>query len=231
MATLVLIHTSSVFLTRETAIQDHLKELLPNTRIVNIMDDSLLPDVMEAGAVTAATTARMCGYVQAAETMGAAAVLSLCSSLGPAVDVARRMTAIPVIKIDDAHTAEAVRLGRRIAVLATVASTLGPTVALLEEKAAEAGKKVKITPFLSEQGFQALMRGDRDAHDNAVSDAAATAARTNDVLLLAQGSMARLAPRIAELTRKPVLSSPRLAVEHVRSVLEGTEASGKRKAG
>ena len=203
MPTLALIHTSAVFLTRETAIQDYIKELLPDVRVINIMDDSLLPDCMSAGAVTPETAARMCDYVLSAEKAGADLVLSLCSSLGPAIDVARRITRLKVIKIDDPHTAEAVRSGRRIGVMATVASTLTPTVALIREKAAEVGKEVEIVESLSRDAFEALMGGDRDRHDAALRQAATELAPKVDVILLAQGSMARLEPALAELTGKP----------------------------
>ena len=40
-----------------------------------------------------------------------------------------------------------------------------------------------------------------------------------DLLLCAQASMTRLAPRLEEETGLPVLTSPRLAIEHTRDVL------------
>ena len=42
----------------------------------------------------------------------------------------------------------------------------------------------------------------------------------NDVIILAQASMARVAQAIpAEEQRVPIISSPRLAIEHVKTVL------------
>ncbi len=68
--TLALIHTSMVFITVETMVQDILKEVLPGVRLINIVDDSLLSEVMRLGRITPEVTRRLCAYVVAAETAG-----------------------------------------------------------------------------------------------------------------------------------------------------------------
>jgi Asp/Glu/hydantoin racemase len=222
--TLALIHTSQVFLTVETMMKQLFAEILPEVRLINIMDDSLLPDVMAERKISADVTRRMCLYVLGAEATGADAVLSLCSSLGPAIDVARKMVRIPVIKIDDAHTEKAAREAGRIGVMATVATTLGPTVALIHEKAALLGKQVGIEESLSEAAFEALMRGEKERHDAMVMEAARALAPQVELILFAQASMTRLAPAIQQATGRPVLASPRLAIEYTRKVLDGLKA-------
>ena len=161
----------------------------------------------------------------AAEVAGADAVLSLCSSLGPAVDPARRLVSIPVIKIDDPHTELAAREASRIGVMATVGTTLAPTVALIREKAASLGKEVEIVESLSEKAFQVLMAGGREEHDEMVVAAAQALAPRVELILFAQASMARLAPRVAEATGLRVLASPRLAIEYTKKVLDGLKGS------
>jgi Asp/Glu/hydantoin racemase len=175
---------------------------------------------MAVGEVTPDTTRRMCAYVVAAEAAGADAVLSLCSSLGPAIDVARKLVRVPVIKIDDAHTELAAREANRVGVMATVRSTLVPTVALVREKAAALGKRTEVVESLSSAAFEALMRGDREQHDAAVLSAARELAPRVDLILFAQASMTRLAPAVEEATGRPVLTSPRLAIEYTKRVLE-----------
>lgn len=223
---LALIHTSQVFITVETMMQGMFREIMPDVGLVNILDDSLLPDVMRDGGVEPPVTRRICSYVQAASAAGADAVLSLCSSLGPAIDVARALVDIPVIKIDDAHTEKAVREADRIGVLATVATTLHPTVDLIHEKAAAVGKQVEVLESLSNAGFEALMAGDKERHDGMVAAAARELAPDVDLLLFAQGSMTRLAPRIEQETGLTVLTSPRLAIEHTKRVLDALGTSG-----
>jgi Asp/Glu/hydantoin racemase len=161
----------------------------------------------------------MNAYVQAAELTGADAVLSLCSSLGPSIDAARKLVKIPVIKIDDAMTEKAARDARRIGVMATVRTTLKPTVDLVNEKAAFLDKQVSVEQKLVDGAFQILMDGDKDRHDRMVAEAARELAGAVDLIVLAQASMTRLAPRLQAETGLPVLSSPRLAIEYARQVL------------
>ena len=218
--TLAVLHTSMVFITVETLIQKIFKELLPDVRLINIVDDSLLPDVMATGVISADVIRRMCSYAVAAETAGADAIFSACSSLGPSINVARELVSIPVIKIDDAMAEKAARESERVGVLATVPTTLGPTVDLINEKAAGMGKSVEVRRGLVEGAFEELMAGNREQHDTMVSEAAQALAKTVDLLVLAQASMTRLANSLSSDTGLPVMSSPRLGIEHVRRVLD-----------
>ena len=222
--TLALIHTSQIFLNVETMMKQLFAEILPEVRLINIMDDALLPDVMREKSISRDVTRRMSLYVMAAEATGADAVLSLCSSLGPTIDVARKLVKIPVIKIDDAHTGKAVREARRIGVMATVATTLGPTVALIREKADQMNKPVEVRESLSGGAFEALLRGEKDRHDAMVVAAARELAPQVELILFAQASLTRLAPVVQEATGLPVLTSPRLAIEYTRQVLDGLKA-------
>ena len=51
--TLALIHTSMVFITVETMMQEIFAEVMPDVRLINIVDDSLLPDVVATGEIGA----------------------------------------------------------------------------------------------------------------------------------------------------------------------------------
>ena len=219
-----------MFLNVEPIVMQLLAEILREVRLINILDDSLLPEVMAGKKISKAVTRRMCLYVMAAEAAGADAVLSLCSSLGPAIDVVRKITQIPVIKIDDAHTDEAVRKASRIGVIATAATTLGPTVALLKEKAVLQGKEIEVHESLANAAFEALMRSQTELHDTLVLNAARDLATHVDLILFAQASMTRLAPAVSEATGITVLTSPRLAIEHTKRVLEEL-ASSRSEAG
>lgn len=220
MKTLALIHTSFVFIKVDPVLDALFAEILPDVRLINILDDSLLADVMKANRVTPAVTRRLCAYVQAAEAAGADAALSLCSSLGPAVDAARRLANIPVLKIDEPMAEQAVASAARIAVLATVESTLTPTLELVRLKASEAQKPVELLPTLVPEALKILLGGDREQHDQMVVEAAERAAAGAELLVLAQGSLTRLAPRLTELTGRRVLSSPRSGIEQARRVLD-----------
>ena len=218
--TLALIHTSMVFVNVETMMKDMFAEIMPEVRLINIVDDSLLPDVMNTGVIDEDVQKRMSAYVRAAEDTGADAVLSLCSSLGPTIDPTRETVGIPVIKIDDPMTRKAVELGSSIGVMATVPTTLGPTIDLIQQNADEMSKDATIHDCLVEGAFQILMGGDKDKHDQMVIDAAAELAKEVDIIVFAQASMTRLAPIVESVTGLQVMTSPRLAIEYTKSVLD-----------
>ena len=62
------------------------------------------------------------------------------------------------------------------------------------------------------------MSGDVQKHNELVIEVIRKAEEENDVVVLAQGSMTAILPLLTETT-KPILTSPRLAVERVRKEL------------
>ncbi|MGW3628071.1 aspartate/glutamate racemase family protein [Streptomyces sp. NPDC000880] len=221
---IAVLHTSFVFVNVEPMIKDYIAELAPDAEVLHFVDSDVLATVMREGQISPASTQRMVHLAQAAEAAGADVIFSACSSLGPTIDVARRLVSVPIIKIDDAMTEAAVQAGDTIGVMATVPTTLPPTRALIEEKALAAGRAIKVTEHLCEGAFSVLMSGDRDRHDAMVLDGARALASQVDAIVLAQASMARLAPAIADAVGKPVLSSPRSGVENAVHVLNGQQA-------
>jgi len=217
-----LIHTSFVFINRETLIFDLFDEILPDVERINIVDDQMLADVMNRGYITPEVNNRMCHYVMAAVAMGVDAIFNTCSSVGPAFDVAKRTVSIPTLKIDDAMAKKAADDGNKVGVMATVPTTLDPTIALIQEKAKAMNKDLETKKALTEGAFKILMDGDVNSHDDMVSAKAKEVAEWADTIVLAQCSMARLAPRLSDETGLPVLSSPRLGVELLKTVLESS---------
>ncbi|MDW8804191.1 aspartate/glutamate racemase family protein [Streptomyces scabiei] len=216
---IAVLHTSLLFIDSDSVINEYLAELAPDAKVLHFVDSDVLAAVVRDGEVSPASTQRMVHLAQAAEAAGADVVFSACSSVGPAIDVARRLVSVPIVKIDDAMTASAVETADAVGVLATVPTTLPPTRALVEEKARAAGRGITVRERLCEGAFSVLMSGDRDGHDAMVLDGARALATEVDVIVLAQASMARLAPAIAESVGKPVLSSPRSGAEDAVRVL------------
>ena len=124
----------------------------------------------------------------------------------------------PIVKIDEAMAEEASSIGRRVGVVATVSTTLEPTVRLVKKKAGELGRTVEVTERIAEGAFDALLSGDGARHDEIVKRAISTLAEHVDVVVLAQASMARLAPQLGDL-RVPVLSSPRSGVAALKRAI------------
>jgi Asp/Glu/hydantoin racemase len=214
--TVFVIHTSFALVDVLTPL---FRQDLPNVRIVNIVDDSLLADVRAVGHVPASVVRRMVGYAVLAQSSGADAIFNVCSSVGEVADIMRQAVDIPVVKIDDAMTSEAIALGKKIAVVATLPTTLGPTARLVERKAVEAKKDVNVRRHLAEGAFDVLVGGDPAKHDEMVADEIVKAAKKADVVVLAQASMARIVPLLGDRVSVPVLSSPAAGVRDLQHVV------------
>lgn len=210
---IAVLHTSFVFVSVEPVINDLIAEMMPEAEVLHFVDSDVLATVVREQGISQKSEDRMVHLAQAAEAAGADIIFSACSSLGPTLDAAARAVDIPVVKVDEAMAIRAATEGRRIGVLATVPTTLGPTSDLIEAKALELGRHVTIEQRLAEGAFDVLMGGDRDKHDALVIEQAVALAGGVDLIVLAQASMSRLVDVLAERTGLVVLSSPRMGVE------------------
>lgn len=214
-----VLHTSFVFVNVEPMVNDLIAELMPDAEVLHFVDSDVLATVIREGSISERSQHRMTHLAQAAEEAGADVIFSACSSLGPTLDAARRAVSVPIVKIDDAMADLAATQASRIGVLATVPTTLGPTADLIAEKAAALGRDVTLVRHLCEGAFGVLMGGDRDRHDAMVLEGARELAKDVEILVLAQASMARLAPSLSEAIGRPVLASPRLGVQDLADQL------------
>jgi Asp/Glu/hydantoin racemase len=215
--TLGLIHTSATLV---PLFQQLCNEYLPKVKVFNIVDDSLIKNTISCGELTPATARRVVNYVGSAEAAGADFILVTCSSIGPAVEASAALTNVPVLRVDQPMADKAVRMGKRIGVVATLSTTLQPTSDLVKRRAAVAGKTIELEAVLCEGAFDALMSGDAAKHDAMVAKALKELSARTDVIVLAQASMARVADGLsAEDKKVPILASPGIAIEHIASII------------
>jgi Asp/Glu/hydantoin racemase len=117
---------------------------------------------------------------------------------------------------------EAVQVGVRISVVATLRTTVEPTAALLRERAGLLGRDVTIDEVVVPDAFEAAVAGDRERHDRLVAATIKERAGASDVVVLAQASMASAA---AELDVDiPVLTSPERGIRRLAEHLDRTTA-------
>jgi len=191
-----------------------------------MVDESLIQNTIRANELTKVTIRRVIDMIGSARDGGADGVVVTCSSIGPAVNLARGLFDFPLVRVDEAMAEEAIRRGRRIGVAATLRTTLEPTVALLRDKAIDAGRAVDVEESLCEGAFAAVLSGDTVTHDRLLSDSLAHLRKSVDVVVLAQASMARVVETLpAGNEHVPILSSPELAVKQARSLLLQDRAS------
>ena len=216
MTTLAIIHTTPATVDLLKALA---AELLPDTTVINFVDDSILPQLARNGGDVGAVQDRLVQYARIAESVGADVILEACSSVGEVVATMAHAIDIPIIRIDEAMAEAAVQSATRIGVAATLPTTLNPTLRLIKAKAEAAGKEVEIETALAQSAYQKLMSGDRDGHDADLVETLLQLAQNVDVVVLAQASMARVLPKLPADVQDKFLTSPRLGMERVKGVL------------
>jgi hypothetical protein len=184
----------------------------PEASLMNLLDDSLSADVARDGGITDAMTERFLRLGRYAAAAGADAILFTCSAFGSCIEaVAREQAPMPVLKPNEAMIEQAVGKGRRIGLL----STFPPTLVSMPP---EFPASVEIVPKLAAGALAALDRGDRAEHDRLVGEAAKDL-RDCDLIALAQYSMAPAAALVAEISGRPVVTTPDSAVLKLKQAL------------
>ena len=194
-------------------------QLGDDVELFSQQDPSILAQVREAGYVTTQPAARLISMFMKAAEEGCDAVLNICSSVGEVADAAQdaaRYIGVPIVRIDEEMAREAVRLGSRVGVMATLPTTLEPTKNTVRRVAREMGKKIEIVDCLIDGAFGL----DQTQFKKRLSDAAASIIDKVDVIVLAQGSMAYAEPDLTKTFGKPILGSPRFGAAALKDALK-----------
>ncbi|OGB93962.1 MAG: hypothetical protein A3G35_01750 [candidate division NC10 bacterium RIFCSPLOWO2_12_FULL_66_18] len=216
---IVLIHAVTVSL---QPILEAFREGWPEAEVSNLLDDGLTGALSREGGLTPRIVRRICDLATYAARTGADGILFSCSAFTPAMDVAKQLVSIPVLKPDEAMIAAALDTGLRIGVLATLPATAPIQAAQLQAAAAEQRKTIQVETAAVPEALKALNAGDTATHDRLVAEEAERLAPRVDVICLAQFSMARARPAVKAKVGVPVLTSPSAAVARLKAILTGS---------
>jgi Asp/Glu/hydantoin racemase len=234
VTTIGFLHTGDVHVSTFGGLR---AELAPGWQDVHVVDESLLADARRLAAEQPAgpevangpevaadpgpaggshgfppeLAARIDARLHELADRGADIIVCTCSSLGGYAEGRTADLGVPVLRGDRPMAEAAVAAGRRIAVVATVDSTVGPTRDLLLDAASRAGREVELVDVRCTEAWPHFEKGELDAYAQLVARKARAAAPGVEVIVLAQPSAAPAARLLADLPI-PVLSSPRTAV-------------------
>jgi hypothetical protein len=200
---LTLFHTTP---SNETLFRGLLAEMGPEIPARHVLAADLLDRATAEGRVTADIAADVKDRMRAALDDGARMLLCTCSTLGTCAD---EMNDPRVSRIDRAMARQATAQGGRVLVAACVASTIEPTVKLLQESAPET---TQIETLLMADLWPHFQAGERALYWQGIAERLRERAAGYDCIVLAQASMAGAAELLGDLP-VPVLSSPRIGME------------------
>jgi hypothetical protein len=204
-------------------------DLAPGWRAVHIVDESLLNDARTRGEVDAEIVARLQSRFAELQAESPDVIVCTCSTIGEASEQ------LGALRVDRPMAAEAVRLAcigsGSILVVASSASTVGPTQALIHDEFLRAAQHTPIAAvsdglerancqvLVVEEAWAFFERGDAEGYAACL----ASTIRTHitemgtgfgsrpEVIVLAQASMRDVPTLLADLGI-PVLTSPALAI-------------------
>ena len=212
---IALIHATPVAI---EPIVSAFKQLWPEARTTNLLDDSLSADLAAEGRLTREMTERFVTLARYARGCGADAILYTCSAFGPAIEAARASVDVPVLKPNEAMLDEALACGTHIGIMGTFEPSIPSLAAEVEELARKLGVEVTIDTRVVHGALAALHEGQPEEHDRLIA-AAAAGMMDCDALILGQFSMASAAGCIAAHAGRKVLTSPASAVIRLKEAL------------
>ncbi|WP_329025461.1 aspartate/glutamate racemase family protein [Streptomyces sp. NBC_00690] len=206
---IALLHTSPVHVPVFDALRDRDH---PGVQLLHIVRVDLLDRAVKEGPDAAAPA--LVEALTEAVGQGATSVLCTCSTLGAVAEASAAAVGVPVVRVDRPMAAAAARMPR-VTVVAALASTVEPTVALIQEEAralseGRGGRDPDVRAVVVEGAWERFLDGDREGYLDSVAaavDALGDADADGDVVVLAQASMADAGGRVRMAV--PVLSSPR----------------------
>jgi len=187
-----------------------LADAAPADRSVHVVDVGLLADAGARHGIDDDLRRRIGRHLQDLTVRGAGRVVCTCSTIGGAAEEVGRSLGVDVLRVDRPMARMAVTNGDRIAVVAALESTLGPTRELLMETAATVGRAVTITDAPCLEAWVHWEADDIHLYIATLATHVQSLAGTCDVIVLAQASMAPV-EALVHLDAL-VLSSPRTAV-------------------
>lgn len=153
------------------------------------------------------------------ELSEADAVLCTCSTIGPLTDeMAAR--ASNIIRIDRPALSASCQHGGKPAIAICLESTRGPTMALLDECAADAGVAIEPTVIMCADAWPFFEAGDLEAFAASIAATVRAEVGGADCVVLAQASMRVAEAALTDLS-VPVITTPKLAVEQAIAMAQG----------
>lgn len=194
------------------------RQLGPNIEPHHVVRDDLLARALHDGGVTDETRAAVQSEVKRLLESGARVVVCTCSTLGDAAEATPHSAETHVLRIDRPMAERAIALGRPLLVVAALPTAMATASSLLQSVSAAVPP---LRPLLCDQAWQRFQIGDEAGYLNEVAAAVRREARSNDVVLLAQASMAAAAGLVGRPDVE-ILTSPELGLRHALDLLART---------
>ena len=168
-------------------MKNSILEYLPNANVINFVDDSILPMIKEDPSTMEYSYEKFLMFAKIAEKQNASIIVNACSTVCGFKDYAKDKIDLPVLRIDEEVAKVIAQNSKRIAVLATMSTTVIPSTEIIRSKL---GKDAVVDTFLLDNAAAFNAKGDKMSHDKTIAHKINTIGDEYDSIFLAQASMA-----------------------------------------
>lgn len=219
--TLGIIHAVNLTI---KAMKPFIDEHIPEVAVMHLCDDTIQRDNIAAGigVIPKRNYFKFAQYAQNLQDAGVDMILLACSTFNYAAELARPLIDIPIMQIDRPMMEAAVCNGKRVGLLATLATTVPSSERLLKIVAGEKKKEVDITTVLRPEAFKAFEKGDINTHNAMLLEEIDKLSDQVDSIVMAQLSMSALAPLLTN-PRVPVYNSGSTGFARIREMLSSAK--------
>ena len=214
---LAFLHTAAIHVPNFTCI---VRDLDPEISVRHAVREDLFAQALTDGRVTEETLRGTQAEVRRLVVEGARVVLCTCSTLGSAAESTSNVGAARVIRVDRPMAHRAAALGRPILLVAATQTAMATAVTLLGE--ASVGRPISVRELMCSAAWERFQAGDQAGYARALAEQVEEHAKPNDVVMLAQASMAPAAALIRR-TDTEVLTSPDVGVRAALEMLAARE--------
>jgi hypothetical protein len=207
---IAFLHTSPVHV---ATFEKLMQELAPALRCVHVVRETLLSEAQHDGVASESLRTHVHESMLEAGATGASVVVCTCSTIGGIAETMNSNDKFIATRVDRAMADQAIKSGQTVLVVAALASTLEPTMALLKASAQRLGSDAQIESMVVADAWAHFLAGDYSNYINDIVAAIRQACPSTHIVVLAQASMAPAADALAKLGMV-ALSSPKLGVEY-----------------
>jgi aspartate/glutamate racemase len=217
--TVGIIHANALTI---DAMKPYIKKFIPHVEIMHVCDDTIQRDNILAGVgvIPKVNYFKFAQYAHNLEEAKVDIIMLACSTFNFAAELARPMINTPIAQIDRPMMELAVKTGKKIGLLASLATTVPSSERLLEIASREAGKKIEIKTVLCSEAFEEYLKGNFEKHNEILLEAIDKLSDEVDCIAMAQLSMSKLAPLLNK-TKVPVYNSGETGFQRILEMLEG----------
>lgn len=195
----------------------------PEAKVFNLLEDSLAPDLSNAGALTSDMVDRFERLAVYAQDTGADGILFTCSAFGPAIEsAAKKVAPLLTLKPNEAMFLDAISSFNRVGLVATFGPSLPSMEKEFHQMAEQSGTPIILESKLAAGAMEALAEGNDAKHNHVIAEAARELAHC-DAIMLAQFSMAQAKEDISKFYDRPVLTSPASAIATLKEQLSNND--------